>query len=909
MKTSLQTPSFSDKPWTRDQFLTLLNTAVAAGENKYARQIAVLWLSTFPGDLQVRLVHARSLLSEESQSLKQQALQILEEICLFDPEFIEAQKYLSKAQHVLNSQAAETTTNCVLALGGTALRLAHSQDHNANWAIQLRETRRILLDSGTKGAPKSPANLEQAEALIHQVLVANPNTPLAAVTHLRVIQALGTMPDAAIHSVAKAYLERWPKCLPVMLLFAQSAMEGADSSTAVSLLHRAVSMDITGQVPRRLWGEDHPYRSLWLEKLEIYPGMANSPQNIPIPARVAAAYGWNRLPSFTPRNSNQLSAALDERVGDLSSVDDKAPGIFSHSNNSTRSSGANSPRIQLKTSNSANRDGRFPIYVVFSTRLGLEQQYNADNLPKVNEAMQRLVKAVRGRWIGHQNWGALLYLADDPAICAALGVKPAQHNDPWSLKLSLQDLDNALAKRGERIGALIIIGGHEVVPFHHLPNPVEDVDHDVPSDNPYGTRDENYFVLEWPVGRLPGGADADPANLVKLINSISEQHQNAARPESWYQAVWNLLLKFLHPKQKRSSANVGYSAAVWRRASLAVYRSIGDPRSLLISPPVQACELDYAFEPPSREQITSPGSPASNSSCLVLPPAQFGYFNLHGLSDTSEWYGQRDPIDPNEGPDFPIALRPQDIRNSGHAPRLVFSEACYGAYVHGKSANEAISIKFLTSGTLAVVGSTSTCYGSISSPLIAADLLGRVYWGLVSEGNLAGEALRRAKLYLAREMHQRQGFLDGEDQKTLISFVLYGDPLAQPYSIGNRHKIIKVAPQVPGHLLTISDQQSIGDQVIAPSPELTAHVKQVVKQYLPGMADAQVTLNQSSVLRHACGQPLSPNSCNPKNHIDPQGRQVVILSKRIAQADIYHPQVARLTMDNSGKLVKLVVSR
>jgi hypothetical protein len=101
---------------------------------------------------------------------------------------------------------------------------------------------------------------------------------------------------------------------------------------------------------------------------------------------------------------------------------------------------------------------------------------------------------VRGRRIGFQNWGALLYLADDPDISAALGLKPARHNDPWSLKLAISDLDNALAKRGERIGALIIIGGHEVVPFHHLPNPVEDVDHYVPSDNPYGTRDENYFV-------------------------------------------------------------------------------------------------------------------------------------------------------------------------------------------------------------------------------------------------------------------------------------------------------------------------------------------------------------------------------------------------------------------------------
>lgn len=901
--------SFTNQSWHRDQFLTLLNTALSVVENKYARRLAVMWLSTFPGDLQVRLLYARSLLAEETQSLKQQALQILEEICLYDPEFVEAQKCLLKAQHSFGLASAEETSNCVLALGGTSLHLAHSLDKNSSWAMQLRKTRRILLDNGKKLSPKTPSNLEQAETLIHQVLVANPKTPLAAVTHLRVIQALGTMPNAAVHSIAKAYYDRWPKCLPILLFYAHTSMEGSDTTMAVSLLHTAVSMDITGQVPHRLWGEDHPYRSMWLEKLEIDPGLVNSPQNIPIPARVAAAYGWNQLPSFIEPDNKELSPSLDNQLNEVISESVVPAETFPYANSSNEPQKVKSSPVRTKSSGDLNREGRFPIYVVFSTRLGLEQHYGAHAFPLIKEAMSQLVQVVRGRRIGHQNWGALLFLADDAEICAALDIKSAQHNDPWSLKLAIHDLDRALGRRGERIGAVIIIGGHEVVPFHHLPNPVEDIDRDVPSDNPYGTRDENYFVLEWPVGRLPGGADADSGNLINLIHAIVEQHQYASRPVSWYHLIRDTLHRLFSRTQKRSTASLGYSAAVWRRASLAVFRSIGDPRSLLISPPTQACDLDCTSNTTAKKSSHYSDISLIDQSCLVLPPAQFGYFNLHGLSDTCEWYGQRDPTDPTEGPDFPIALRPQDIRNSGHAPRVVFSEACYGAYIHGKKVEETISIKFLISGTLAIVGSTSTCYGSITSPLIAADLLGRVYWGLISEGNHAGEALRRAKLYLAREMHQRQGFLDGEDQKTLISFVLYGDPLAQPSPSTGRHKMIKIAPQVPVQLLTLSDQRAALIQENAPTPEITAHVKQVVKQYLPGMVDAQVKLNRSTVLRTACGQPLTSNSCNAKNHIDPQGRRVIILSKRIEQANQQHPQIARLTMDKTGRLIKLVVSR
>jgi hypothetical protein len=55
--------------------------------------------------------------------------------------------------------------------------------------------------------------------------------------------------------------------------------------------------------------------------------------------------------------------------------------------------------------------------------------------------------------------------------------------DPWKLKLALADLDQALSKKGAMIGALLIVGGPDVVPFHKLPNPTDDMDREVYSDN------------------------------------------------------------------------------------------------------------------------------------------------------------------------------------------------------------------------------------------------------------------------------------------------------------------------------------------------------------------------------------------------------------------------------------------
>jgi hypothetical protein len=242
----------------------------------------------------------------------------------------------------------------------------------------------------------------------------------------------------------------------------------------------------------------------------------------------------------------------------------------------------------------------------------------------------------------------------------------------------------------------------------------------------------------------------------------------------------------------------------------------------------------------------------------------------------------------------------------------VYTEACYGANVVGKSADTALSLKFLSSGSRAVVGSTKVSYGSVTPPLIAADLLGRVFWDNLNQSLPAGEALRRAKLQLAAEMHRRQGYLDGEDQKTLISFVLYGDPLfvSAPSRQARHEKLVLRRTRRPAAMKTACAR---GGPSLKPEdldPAAVQTVRSIVARYLPGMVDAGCTIHSQH-----CGCSASDHHC-PSNQLGikasaPTGGEplVVTLSKEIPDGTRRHAHLARLTLDPSGKVLKLAVSR
>jgi hypothetical protein len=158
-------------------------------------------------------------------------------------------------------------------------------------------------------------------------------------------------------------------------------------------------------------------------------------------------------------------------------------------------------------------------------------------------------------------------------------------------------------------------------------------------------------------------------------------------------------------------------------------------------------------------------------------------------------------------------------------------------------------------------------------------------------------------------MNKRQGYLDGEDQKTIISFVLYGDPLAQIPSPENQ-------PGQKGYLReyvnadkikTVCDKTLDTEKEPIP-PEVIDQVKGIVSKYLPGMENADIALSHEHLncIGHDCPTSALGNKVAPKSI---PSRKVVTLSKQFIKGDHTHAYHARITFDNEGKVAKLAVSR
>lgn len=902
----------------RPSLLLLIRAAQAASRHDFSRSIAADWLAAWPGDLEVQKLMAQAEIALGHPDL---AIERLGNILVSDPEYTEAYDLLADCLR----DTGEPGLGRIFAACARALRGAEPDRKAAPaWAAPLGRAIRAI------GAGEPAAAVAESQ----MALTANADLPLPALIAAKAHLAAGNRMGA--YAIAKSASERWPECVPILLLQASELLEAGQGAQAVELLQRAAAADPCSRIADRLLGTDHPFRSLW-------PPAVTASLSRPVPADVAAVLGDNRLgsagsgplserttsvhppeqpsaaephshaaepgsASSDPGSSETNPAAPDplepppgasldedglptplpwESFRGPDAGDDHAPDVADDVE-ALVDIRQDLDRMAAKIGSARgpkDEDGRVPAYIVLSSRTRLAQAFGEDRFRRVDEAVMTLVEAVRRR----RGWTAYRVYVDDPNVLLPLGLSPADPGNAWQIKLRLADLDHALAARGEMIGALLILGGGGIVPFHLLPNPTDDDDQTVPSDNPYSTTDENYFVPEWPVGRFPVEKDAD--FLVRLLRAAINDHVSAVQPPGLVTRLRDWFASGLGGLIGLPQRSIGYSASIWRRSSLAVYRTIGEPRWMVTSPPAEAASL-----------------PAQ-----VLKPARLSYFNLHGLEDSPEWFGQRDPArDPAGATDFPVALRPQDVVNGGRAPRIVFTEACYGANAIGKGADTAMSLKFLDSGSRVVVGSTKVSYGSVTPPLIGADLLGRLFWEQLNSGVAAGEALRRAKLGLAAEMVRRQTYLDGEDQKTLISFVLYGDPLFSAGRIPGRRAQKAVIrrtsrPKLLKTACALGGPSRSGDDMDAATSD---RVRAIVTQYLPGMQDASARFHAQH-----CGCDGDGHSC-PTHQLGNKlvggtasETMVITLSKTVPDGRLRHAHFARLTLDPSGKVLKLAVSR
>lgn len=864
---------------SRATLILVLNTAIETNELRFARQLSLTWLSNYPGDLQVNRILAKVFTAEGKIG---QAIQILEKICRMDPEDIQAQKALAQAYGTANKKEYERVLVDVFVLG----QRVDSSIAMPGWSTILRNARRALVEG----------NLEAAETMVYQVLALTQDQLLAAITHVEVIRR--NHDQANLLKFSELYHNQWPDTVIFKLGLAEIKMEVGDEAGAVTLLHQAVAADAAGQVSWRWWGENHPYKPLWPERLEI--GL-----DVGIPASVAVKLGWNRLPAapqpgvpvlgpdadaFLQTAQAAYSRELEaEKAKTVPEVTEDGPKQKPQKSVWLLEAEKEFERLakRMKTPETANADGRFPIYVVFSSRTGLRNQYGDQSLAVIDKEMARLADVIKKR----AGWGSMVFYPDDIEATGKLGIKTTGQIDPWKLKLAITDLDDALAKKGGRIGALLIVGGPEVVPFHRLPNPTDDMDEEVFSDNPYASIDSNYFIPEWPVGRILGEEGADAGLLLQQLRLAIKNHGQAAKSSKTMRRYgpWLDWVRWFMPtvRSNGKKGSFGYSASVWRRSSLAAFRPVGEGKSLQVSPPVNSGSFNQT-------KITH--SPVS-------------YYNLHGLAETAEWYGQADPLERGEGPEYPVALSLVDLPKNGHSPKIVFTEACYGGYVVQKSEETSLAMRFLSIGATSVVGSTCISYGSVTTPLVGADLLGFYFWTALKDGYSVGDALLQAKVSMVREMTNRQGYLDGEDQKTLISFVLYGDPLTfMEGSQTNAKRAVRY--QTQSAVKVISDHNEVVGELKVVNENWLKFAKQAVSPYLPGLDRADISISQqqftSEVKTHRGGIAFLGRKQVQKQFAD---RTIVIFKRQVKMGGHNHTHYARVTMNNEGKLMKMAFSR
>ena len=263
----------------REQYFKIVRAGLTLGEISFSRDLILKWLIYFPGDLYASLLYAQILNEEKNFN---QSVHVVKGILETDPEFLEAAEllldsYLSQGREKLtkiDDDFIYQVANVVFALSGEV----HNNFKPLQWGNNIRQARVYLTNK----------ELTKAKEKIRAALIELPEHPLIMITHL---ECLDLNPNIALEKkieIGREYRQKHPSSILNQILLSDWLMEYGEIDKAVAYLHEAATKDVGGQVPRRWWGENYLYKSIWPEKLELN-------LDIPIPGRVAALLGWNRL--------------------------------------------------------------------------------------------------------------------------------------------------------------------------------------------------------------------------------------------------------------------------------------------------------------------------------------------------------------------------------------------------------------------------------------------------------------------------------------------------------------------------------------------------------------------------------------------------------------------------------------
>lgn len=386
------------------------------------------------------------------------------------------------------------------------------------------------------------------------------------------------------------------------------------------------------------------------------------------------------------------------------------------------------------------------IKLAVTVRSALASKYTADALKKIDTAIDAWITAEKARGIK-----TVLVGLDTKKDMEGQGLQPMQGK---VTALKAKKAIDALAKKLSP-DYVVILGGDDVVPHFHVPNPSfsfnGDEDETMPTDNPYATSrpfaaasTKSYLVPDRVVGRLPdlpaSKGKGDPTAILAALKTATNWKP---QPRKFFSSVY------------------AASTGTWVESGKKMMRHIEFPeKDLLVSPP------SVDGKEPARTRLGR----------------TVHMFKCHGADDNANFYGE----DTKPAAVDYTVLFSGSLKGRVKAGSLVAAVCCYGANVYSPDLPDAmpqgalpVPIAYLHGGALAFMGSTKIAWVH-DVEMMGADVIVASYLKKALGGASLGRALLEAKQDYMASLQSRGQAPDVTDEKTLIEFVLLGDPAIHP---------------------------------------------------------------------------------------------------------------------------------
>jgi hypothetical protein len=386
------------------------------------------------------------------------------------------------------------------------------------------------------------------------------------------------------------------------------------------------------------------------------------------------------------------------------------------------------------------------IKLSVTVRSALVNKYSGGALSKIDIALAAWIAADLKRGL------TTLHVAlDDATAMAVHGCKAIKG------RVSAAQAKRAIDALAARLQPdyIVIIGGQDVLPSFNVPNPSfdpkGDADTTVPTDNPYACARafaaktlKSYLVPDRVVGRIPDlPAPAGTGDPIWLLTALKTATTWTSKPRTFYAEAY------------------ATCCDEWKGAGQATMQYLGLPvADLMISPPTQdATAL------------------ARNRLARSLQ-----FTKGHGSPLDAHFYGQK-------GGSYPEVLVSTSVQSEVKPGTLAAAMCCYGAQVYAPTDPAArpvgalpVSMAYLRAGAVGFMGSTKIAWVG-PQQMMCADWIVASYLKKSLEGASLGRALLEAKQdYLQYLANQGQA-PDTADEKTMIEFMLLGDPSLHPVAV------------------------------------------------------------------------------------------------------------------------------